>query len=226
MKRSMICCSRPLMLAECSISTNCRVLSHYRKVAKQPKADPNSPSKTAAHAPLRPGSRGEPWSKRSVVTSLPLHARLPYPPHRLTISPITGRSRSAGLSLAVPTYTNPAIRSPGASPNAAPTIGLYDTHSVIQHVPNPIAFAARHRLKLAAPADSTCSHSGAAGCGTTRDTTATTSGARINRRRSTSSRTGDGGSLSSAAQAAAKTSPILARASPSNTTNRHGASFL
>ena len=45
---------------------------------------------------------------------------------------------------------------------------------MIQQVPKPIALAARHRLKHAAPQESTCSHSGAAGLGVTRETTATT----------------------------------------------------
>ena len=75
---------------------------------------------------------------------------------------------------------------------------------MIQDVPKPSALAARHRLKHAAPQDSTCSHSGAAGLGVTREMTATTVGARSNRVRSISSRAADGGSLSSAAQASSQ----------------------
>ncbi len=60
----------------------------------------------------------------------------------------------------------------------------------------------------------------------TRDMTATMQGARNRRERSISSLAADGGSFSSAAQAAARASPNAARASPSNTTKRQGVSFL
>ena len=97
---------------------------------------------------------------------------------------------------------------------------------MIQQVPKPSALAARHRLKQAAPQDRTCSHSGAAGLGVTREMTATTVGARSRRVRSVSSRAADGVSFSSARQALSSTRPKAARASPSNTMKRQGSSFL
>ena len=56
-------------------------------------------------------------------------------------------------------------------------------------------------MNAAAPAESTCSHSGAPGFGEMREITAMTSGARVRRLRSMSSLTCDGGSFSSASQA-------------------------
>ena len=97
---------------------------------------------------------------------------------------------------------------------------------MIQEVPKPIALAARHRLKQAAPQDRICSHSGAAGLGVTREITATTVGARRRRVRSISSRAAEGVSFSSARQAFRSTRPKSARASPSNTMKRQGTSFL
>ena len=76
----------------------------------------------------------------------------------------------------------------------------------------------------AAPAESTCSHSGIFTCGAARLTTAITSGARASRLRSLSTCSGlASGYL--ARNAAAIASPAAARASPSNTMKRQGMSL-
>ena len=75
-----------------------------------------------------------------------------------------------------------------------------------------------------APADSTCSHSGILTCGAARDTTATTSGARANRPNSSACALSSRSGVSSSRIIRAMR-PARARAAPSNTTNRQGASL-
>ncbi|MFK4711228.1 hypothetical protein ABIF56_001930 [Bradyrhizobium elkanii] len=75
-----------------------------------------------------------------------------------------------------------------------------------------------------APADNSCSHGGTFGCGLVKETTPITSGASVRRFFSTSmSEAGAPGFFR--AKTFAITSPARARASPSNTIKRQGASL-